>query len=157
MVMSKKVYTQTQALEKMRKYCVYQERCQAEIIQKLREIGIYGDEAENVLIQLIDEGFVDELRFAQAYAGGKFRLKKWGKRLIIQKLKEKQISAYCIQEALKEIDDQEYIQSLNDLIDKKMRLSSEKNSAKLKASLIRYLYSKGYESELIYEELGKRL
>ena len=64
------------ALKKLQRYCVYQERCHQEVRQKLLDLGIYGDDLEDIIVELIEDNFLNELRFAQMYAGGKFRIKK---------------------------------------------------------------------------------
>ncbi|MFT4761020.1 MAG: regulatory protein, partial [Saprospiraceae bacterium] len=75
----KKYISYDAALDRMQKYCAYQDRCHKEVRSKLFEIGMYGDDLENIIVKLIEEKFLDEQRFATAYAGGKFRLKKWGR------------------------------------------------------------------------------
>ena len=84
------------AIEKMKAYCAYQERCQQEVYEKLRKLSIYGNEADDILMELISENFLNEERYAEAYASGKFRIKSWGRVKIKQGLKAKNISEFCI-------------------------------------------------------------
>ncbi len=85
-----KVYTQKQALIKAESYCAYQERCQQEVRDKLYSWGLHEVQVENVIAELIASNFINEERFAKAYAGGKFRIKKWGRvKISIAKLKKR--------------------------------------------------------------------
>ena len=105
--------TQNEAIEKMKKYCAYQERSQSEVRQKLYSYELSNNEIENILCVLIEQNFINEERFAKTFARGKFRQKKWGKVKIKQHLKQKQISDYCIQTGLEEIDTDDYLTALN--------------------------------------------
>jgi len=107
-----KVYTQKQALIKAESYCAYQERCQQELRDKLYSWGLHEIQVENVIADLIASNFINEERFAKAYAGGKFRIKKWGRVKISIELKRRKISAYCIKKGLAEIEEEEYIKTL---------------------------------------------
>src|SRR6476619_3411710 len=93
-----------QAMQKLKHYCGYQERSHIEAREKLYSFGLYKQEVEECISRLIEEDYLNEERFAIAYARGKFRMKGWGKNKIIQSLKEKRVSGYCINKALKEID-----------------------------------------------------
>ena len=134
-------------------YCAYQERTHQEVRDKLYELGLYRDEVEEVLTELISENYVNEERFARTFASGKFRLKHWGRRKIIYELKHKNISPYCIDKALKEISDEEYEKVAMQLIDKKLsNMSGEELIVKNK--IVRYLIGKGFESELVWSILN---
>ena len=147
-------YSFLQAKTKIEAYCAYQERCQFEVVTKLREWGIVGEQQEQLIADLISNRFLDEERFAEAFASGKFRIKKWGKIKICQHLKQKHISEYSIKKALSAIDLEEYDQTLRSLAEKKsIELEKEKDSWQRKAKLVRYLNSKGYEQDLIYSLL----
>ena len=89
-------------------YCQYQERCHSEVRNKLYELGCNKDDVEQHIIDLIETGILNEERFAKAYAGGKFRMKQWGREKIRQQLKFRKISEYCIRKGLAEIDGNEY-------------------------------------------------
>lgn len=130
-------------------YCAYQERTQQEVRDKLYALGLYRDEVEEVLSELITENFVNELRFAVSFAGGKFRLKKWGKRKIEYALQQKKISPYCIRKALGEISDEMYLQTLHQLMDQK-RQSLKGNDFEVKNKLGNFLIRKGFESEIVW-------
>lgn len=150
---NKKRHTPEEALPKAQKYCAYQERCHQEVRNKLYELGLYPNEVEEVIMKLIEQNFVNEERFAIAYVGGKFRVKKWGRNKILQELKLRQISDYCIRQAMKEIPDRDYIKTLQSLIAKKEKEVRESNLFKKRQKIAKYLITKGYEPELVWSEL----
>ena len=135
-------------------YCAYQERTQQEVRDKLYALGLYRDEVEQTLSDLISENFVNEERFAKAYASGKFRIKQWGRRKIIYALKQKNISPYCIDKALKEIPEDEYIEVIKKLIENKRNTLTGDNFMK-KQKISSYLIGKGFESELVWATLNE--
>ena len=143
------------ALRKLQKYCAYQDRCHQEVRSKLLDLKIYGDDLEDIIVQLIEENFLNEERFARSYARGKFRIKKWGRTRIRQELKRRKISAYCIKKGMEEIDEEDYVKTLRGLIDKKRNLLKEKKPFLLKNKLAKYVMGKGYESQLVWLELNK--
>lgn len=141
------------ALDKMKKYCAYQERCHQEVRYKLVAIGIRGDILESILSQLIEEGFLDEERFARAYARGKFRNNQWGMLKITRELTRKNIGTYLQKKAREEIDPDDYQLTLRNLLThKKSTLLSYPDDVQ-KLKLFKYAYQKGFEPELIYELL----
>ena len=119
--MADKIITHIEGLEKAKSYCAYQERCHKEVSDKLYSWRLNTDEIDYIIDHLIQESYLNEERFAIAFAGGKFRIKHWGRKKIVTKLKEKRVSEYCIKKALEEIDDKEYIITLHRLIEKKTR------------------------------------
>jgi len=145
-------FTPDQSLPKIKQYCAYQERCHAEVRDKLYSFGLNKKEIDEIISILITENYLNEERFAIHYAGGKFRMKYWGKNKIKQALKYKQVSDYCIKKALKEIDNKEYEKTFQKLAEQKLKtLKSEKNIFTKKRKLQDFLLQKGYESELIRE------
>lgn len=142
------------ALQKIRHYCAYQERNHLEVKDKLYSFGLYKDEVEAMLMQMIEENYLNEERYAIAFAGGKFRMKNWGKSKIKYELKLRQVSDYCIKKALSSIEEEAYQQVLDKLLaDKLKTLRSEKNIFTKKKKLQSYLLQKGYETALITERL----
>lgn len=114
-------------LQKAKHYCAYRERCHSEVREKLYSLRLHKNEVEQLLTQLIEEKFLNEERFAIAYAGGKFRIKNWGKEKIRYALKQKQVSAYCIRKALNSIGNSDYDKIFILVADKKLQLlKSEK-------------------------------
>jgi regulatory protein len=143
-----KYWTDDEGLENMKKYCVEQDRCQLEVRSKLIDHQIYGERTEGIIADLISEGYIDEQRFANSYTRGKFRMNHWGKTKIKQGLKLKQISEYCIKKAFKEIDDEVYLETLSNLLKKKIS-SISGNTYQKKQKLIQYALSKGFENYAI--------
>jgi regulatory protein len=109
----------TAILKKAANYCVYQERTQAEVRKRLQEWKIWGDEAEEIIAYLITENYLNEERFAKAFAGGKFRVKKWGRLRIKAELKARKMSKYIMEVAMKEIPNDDYFTTATQLIEKK--------------------------------------
>lgn len=154
--MNKTHQTKEQAIQKIKQYCIYQERCHVEVREKLYLFGLNVKDVEQIISQLIEENYLNEERFAIQYAGGKFRMKQWGRRKIKHALKQKQVSEYSIKKALKEINEEDYISTLNKLVDFKLKaLRSEKNIFVKKKKLYDYLSQKGYERELVAEVLNR--
>ena len=138
------------------RYCQYQDRCQKEVRNKLYENGASKNEVEELLIELIGIKLIDEERYARNFARGKFRIKNWGRRKIVYELKQDQISDYCIKKGLTEIDNEEYIQTLERLAERKMPdIKKEQNVFARRAKLQRYLTQKGYENELVADILKR--
>lgn len=147
--MYKKQLTREQALQKLKHYCSYQERCHSEVKEKLFSLGVWKKEHDEIIASLIEEGYLNEERFAIAFVGGKFRMKQWGRVKIKYELKQKQVSEYCIKKALQQIDEAAYEKVI-------LRLAKEKyGSLKSEQYLVRkkktmdYLFQRGFEGELV--------
>ncbi|HEY4875892.1 MAG TPA: regulatory protein RecX [Puia sp.] len=146
----RKQLTRDKALERARSYCRYQQRSHTEVKEKLYSFSLRKKDVEELMAQLIEEKYLNEEDFAIAFARGKFRMKQWGKVKIKYELKLKKISEYCINKALKEIDLEDYRQTLQKLAVKKLQLlKGEKNIFIKKRKLQDYLMQKGFENELI--------
>ncbi|PPL02426.1 regulatory protein RecX [Parapedobacter indicus] len=135
-------------------YCAYQERSQQEVRDKLYSWGLHQGDVEAVIADLIADNFLNEERFALAYASGRFRMKGWGRYKIKQGLILKSVSAPLIGTALSSLDEWEYREKLFAILCAKARLEKEKQPHKRKNKLFQYALSKGYESELILELLN---
>lgn len=142
-----------QALAKAESFCVYQERSQKEVRYKLVEWGIRGDELEEILTELILNNFLNEERFAKSYTSGKFNIKKWGRIKIKQGLKLKGVPNGILQKALYSIDDDEYLNTLRRLLEKKEASLTEKDKNKRKQKLISFLQGRGFELDLVFSVL----
>lgn len=149
----KKKFTPYQAKLKAEAYCAYQERAQQEVRDKLYSWGLHLDDVEQIISDLISANFLNEERFAIAFALGKFRIKGWGKVKIEQHLKMKRVSAPLIKIALRQIDLDDYEEKLTELIHRKASTDLKQLTVTERAKLIRHLQSKGYESSLIFEKL----
>lgn len=146
--------TPKQALPKLMQYCAYQERCHKEVQNKLYAYGVFGIDADEIISTLIQDNYLNEERFALQFAGGKFRIKQWGKVKITYELKTKQVSTYCIKKAILSIDNAAYQQTFYTLVDKKIAtLKTEKNIFTKRKKLKDFLMQKGYENQLIQEAL----
>jgi regulatory protein len=142
--------TPNQALPKIKQYCAYQERSHSEVRDKLYSFGISKNDIDEIISKLIEENYLNEERFAVHFAGGKFRIKQWGKVKIKYQLKQKQVSDYCIKKALAAIDAADYKKTMYKLADAKIEtLKSEKNIFIKKRKLQDHLIQKGYELDLV--------
>ena len=138
-------------------FCAYRDRSQKEVEEKLIDMRMIPAAREKIIIQLMQENFLNEERFARSFARGKFRIKKWGKNKIKQELKVREISTPLIKIALTEIDEQDYMATLHELAEKKSLLIREKDPFKKKNKLSNYLIQKGFESSLVYQVCGDYL
>lgn len=148
---NKKSLTAEQALQKLKHYCGYQERCHSEVREKLYKLEVSKKDHDAIIASLIEEGYLNEERFAIAFAGGKFRIKQWGKLKIQNALKQKQVSDYSINKALKQIKNNEYIAALKKLGEEKYASLKEEKRLIRQKKTIDYLLQKGFEMELIRE------
>ncbi|WP_299243578.1 regulatory protein RecX [uncultured Aquimarina sp.] len=139
----------------MEHYCAYQERCHKDISDKLNTMKLIPEAKEKIILHLLDHNFLNEERFAKSFARGKFRIKKWGKQRIVRELKFRQISAYCIKMALKEIPENEYLKTFHELAEKKFATISETNAFKKRKKLIDYLLYRGWENQLVFEKVNE--
>ena len=155
MGLNKKTLTKEQALQKLRHYCGYQERCHSEVKEKLYSLGIFKNEQDAIIATLIEEGYLDEERFAVAFAGGKFRVKKWGRVKIKYELKQKQVSEYSIKKALQQIKEDDYRDVLKKLINEKNASLKNEQPLVRKKKTIDYLLQRGFETELVREMVGE--
>ncbi|MBO2543863.1 RecX family transcriptional regulator [Salegentibacter sp. BDJ18] len=138
-------------------FCAYRDRCHKEVEEKLREMKMIPAAQEQIIMELMQENFLNEERFARSFVRGKFRIKKWGKIKIKQELKFKEISTPIIKLALTEIDEQKYIATIYEIAEKKMKLLKEPDKFKKKKKLADFLLRKGYESNLVYEATNELL
>ncbi len=149
----KRITDEKTALTKAEQFCAYQERSQQEVRDKLYDMGMYPDGVERVISQLITGNFLNEERFAKAYAQGKFRMKGWGRIKIKQGLKLKRVPDKLISKALQLIDGDEYLSVLQKILDKKQSQTTESDAFKRRYKLQQYAMSRGFESDLINDVL----
>lgn len=142
-----------EATKKLEYYCAYQDRCHKEVRQKLRELGMVSEAIDHIMSYLIKENYLNEERFAKSFARGKFRVKKWGKKRIVNELKMRDISRFNIQAALKEIPEEDYLQTLDALAKKRAIEITETHPQKRKKKLADYLLYRGWESHLVYQKI----
>jgi len=138
------------ALQKLKHYCGYQERSHSEVRQKLYSLGLFKKEVDELISQLIEEGYLNEERFARQFASGKSRIKGWGRQKIQYELRQRGISEFCIMNALRSLDTTEYEAGFNRLASKKWTsLLDEKNIFVKKSKWQEFLLQRGFEPELI--------
>jgi len=146
--------TPSQAKPKIEKYCAYQERSHKQVLEKLRSMGLNEQEAGELLVELMQAGFVSEERFASSFVRGKFKLKGWGRKKIELSLKREGLSPRQIQSAMAEIKEPQYEQTLVKLAEKKLStLKGTEFERRMKTK--RYLLGRGYESEAIDQALDQ--
>ncbi len=149
-----KTYTVEEAKRKLEAYCAYQDRCHKEVAQKLRDMRMIPDAIDVVIGHLLEHNFLNEERFAKAFARGKFRHKSWGRTRITRELKQRGIGAYNLKTALLEIEDEEYDRVFNTLSRKRYeQLSSETDKYRKRKKLADYLTYRGWEGDLVYERV----
>lgn len=146
-----------QARQKLQAYCAYQERCHQEVVAKMQQLGLAPTLQETLLLELLRDNFLNEERFARAYARGKFRIKHYGRNRIRQELQRKQIGAKLIELALTEIDAEEYEQVLDQQCASIVRQTRETHPFKKRKKCTDYLLRKGFEYDLICELLPAHL
>lgn len=134
-------------------YCAYQERCHQEVKNKLYDLGLATSDVEEMISHLITEGYLNEERFARTFAGGKFRLKNWGKIKIVQALESKGLTKNCIKAGLTEIDDRDYLNTIEALLNKKIDTINESNVFIKREKVSNYLIQKGFEPDVVWTKV----
>jgi len=146
----KKYFSIQEITRKMERYCIYQDRCHKEIEQKLNEFVLIEEARSQIILHLLEHNFLNEERFSKSFARGKFNIKKWGKLRIVRELKFRDISEYNIKTALKEIDAEEYLKTIETITERRNQSISEPDFYKRKKKLTDFLIRKGFEYDLIY-------
>ena len=146
-----KSYTVDEAFKVLEHFCAYQERCHKEVEKKLYDLNMIPEAKEKIILHLLQHNFLNEERFSKAFARGKFSIKNWGKIKISNELKSKNISAHNIKSALNEINNDDYLTTLQKIAEKKLPLIKEPNAFKKRNKLSNFLISKGFESALVYK------
>lgn len=141
-------------LNRARRYCSFQERCRKEVKDKLRDWKARQDDAEKIIKTLQEEGFLDEERFARLFISGKFRIKHWGRNKITFELKKRQVPGEIISSSFEEIDEEEYREALQQLLDTKSKALKEEDPLLRKKKLVSFAMQKGFEYPLIMELLS---
>ena len=143
------------ALEKAKRYCSFQERCILDVENRFRAWNVKKEDWDSLIDKLIEQNFLNEKRYIEAFMRGKFLIKKWGKIKIKAELNQKKIYGKEIDEAIsEEINEEDYVDTIKYLIVKKKGLLNERDKSKEKEKIYRYLLSKGYEQELIFKYLS---
>jgi regulatory protein len=149
--------SEKEILEKIGRFCAYRERCEFEVIEKLKEWEVSEFLSTKILAFLLEENFVNNSRFARIYATGKHRHNQWGKQKIYQGLREKKINANDIENALDQLDEAEYLTTLDFLIQKKNRKIKATNVYEQRQKIATFLMQKGYEGDLVWDTLKDKI
>jgi len=152
-----KEVTPSEARAKIRRYCAYQERSHQEVRDKLYSYGLHRGDVEDIIVELISEGYLNEERFARTFAGGKFRMKRWGRIKITHALEAKGVSPNCIKIGLKEIDEESYVEALAHLLREELESLETDDVFVARHQLSTYAVRKGYEPNLVWKEIKKLL
>ena len=150
-----RVFTLDEAKKKLEHYCAYQERCHQEVMLKLREMKMIPSAIDTIISHLIEHNYLNETRFAQSFSRGKFRIKKWGREKILRELKLRQISPYNIKLALKEIPEDEYQRTLEELAAKFWKTNASRDKQVQKKKVYNALRYRGWENEFIFSEIQR--
>lgn len=150
----KKLFTFEETKQKLVNYCVYQDRCHAEVEQKMREFVLIPEAKEEIILYLLKENYLNEERFVRSYIRGKFNIKHWGKTKIKMHLKQKGITEKLITRCYDEIDEDDYIKTIQRLYENyESKLTGLKDYQK-KSKTIKYLLGRGFEYESILQVLN---
>tara|TARA_B100000767_G_scaffold222827_1_gene211610 strand:+ start:1538 stop:2083 length:546 start_codon:yes stop_codon:yes gene_type:complete len=149
-------FTVQEAQKKLEHYCAYQERCHKEVIQKLKSLNMIPLAIDVIIGQLIINDYLNETRFAQSFARGKFRIKKWGKNRILRQLKFREISAWNIKKGMAEIKADEYLNMFETLFNQLWNQFEHLGNSKCQKKVFDRLQYRGWENELIYEAINNK-
>lgn len=149
--MEKKSYTFEEIKQKLVNYCVYQDRCHYEVEQKMKEFLLIPEATDDIFLYLIKENYLNEERFTRSYIRGKFYIKHWGRNKIKMNLKQKGITEKLISKCMDEIDEQDYLDSVNKIYQDYYSKQKGLRDYQKKSKTIKHLMSKGYEYEIIME------
>ena len=150
---TKTSFTLTEATRKAEHYCVYQERCHKEVIEKLYSMNIITQAIDVIMVHLIEHDFLNETRFACSFARGKHRIKFWGKIRIVRELKMRGISEFNIKQGLKEIEPSEYFDNFEKRSESHWNQMTEKSKLIKRKKFCDFMLRKGFESDLVYAKV----
>ena len=136
-------------LQKLQRFCAYQERCSLDVVQKLRAWKVPKSLQEKLLKQLKEEELIDDQRFANAFVRGKFRVNRWGRNRITYELRARQLPEPVISIALREIDEEQYLDTIRTLIIKKNQEINPGKTVNKREKIINFVVGKGFESDLV--------
>ena len=140
---------------KLKQYCSYQDRCHNEVEKKLKSFDVISEVKEQIIFNLINENYLNETRFCKSFVRGKFKIKNWGKRKITLELKSRKVSNYNLKEGLKEINEIDYLDKLENLFNKKLASLDHLSLINKKKKILSFLLYRGWEANLIYEKINQ--
>jgi regulatory protein len=141
-------------LEKMQSYCMYQERCIKEVKKKLTRLQVTPKTKSKVINHLIDNDYLNEVRFTKSFIQGKLRIKKWGKIKLNYELRIRGVKKFIIDEEINKISKDDYYNYFNEFSNNKIKILKGSKDQK-KRSFINYFTYRGWENNLIYEKLNE--
>lgn len=147
----KKLFTFDEIKQKLINYCVYQDRCHAEVEQKMREFVLIPEAKEEIILYLLKENYLNEERFTRSYIRGKFYIKNWGKTKIKIHLKQKGITEKLITKCFDEIDNDDYLKIIAKLYENHFSKQKGLQEYQKKSKTIKHLLSRGFEYENILQ------
>jgi len=140
---------------KLKQYCSYQDRCHNEVEKKLKTFDVISEVKEQIISNLISENYLNETRFCKSFVRGKFKIKNWGKRKITLELKSRKVSNYNLKEGLKEINEIDYLDKLENIFNKKLASLDHLSLINKKKKILSFLLYRGWETNLIYEKINQ--
>ena len=140
---------------KLKQYCSYQDRCHNEVEKKLKTFDVISEVKEQIISNLISENYLNETRFCKSFVRGKFKINNWGKRKITLELKSRKVSNYNLKEGLKEINEIDYLDKLENIFNKKLASLDHLSLINKKKIFLSFLLYRGWETNLIYEKLNQ--
>ena len=140
---------------KIENFCLYQERCKKEVITKLKSLGVEKKMIEKIVLNLLNQDLLNEIRYSKNYSRGKFRIKKWGRLKIYQELKKRNISEFNIKIGLKEIEEN-YVSTCEELVKKIWDSNESISLIEKKKKIWDYLRYRGWEKALIFDQIEKQ-
>ncbi|KFC24591.1 regulatory protein RecX [Chryseobacterium sp. FH1] len=153
--MEKKSYTFEEIRQKLVNYCVYQDRCHAEVEQKMRDFLLIPEAKDEIFLYLMKENYLNEERFTRSYIRGKFYIKHWGKNKIKMNLKMKGITEKLIANCMDEIDSSDYEKTIIRLFENYSATKKGLKDYQKKSKTISHLLSKGYEYDVVLDLINK--
>jgi regulatory protein len=148
------LFKQSDIVKKLQRYCVYQDRCHKDVTDKMKLMKIPYSLFDNVLVELIKDDFLNEERFAFSFVRGKFRIKQWGKIKLKNGLLQRNITLALINNALGQINNEDYNKTFEELALKKFNSLNQDTSIKSKKKFISYLQYRGWENDLIFKKVN---
>lgn len=146
--------TADEILYKMAAKCSTSEQCMSDIEAKLSRYDLTEEERTRILRHLVEEKYIDDRRYAEAFVRDKYRFNKWGRIKIAQGLRMKGIDSETISTAMKAIDEAEYLDILRDLIKAKRKSTRGKNDYEINGKLVRFATGRGFEYAAIRQCMG---
>jgi regulatory protein len=143
-------------LSKMKHFCAYQERCMQDVKTKLATFHLQEEVYDAIISRLMKEDYLNEERYAKAFARGKLNINKWGKNKIYAALQQRNVPELFILEGLNDIDDKDYVAVLREVIAKKSQELTEKDHNRRNKKLAKFAVLRGFESNLVWDVLNYR-